>query len=189
MATSSLKTALLVIDMQNIFLPMTTLCLPNIIKLSNHFTQKGWPQYFTQHGHPESDFDEPITNQLVKKWGADGSIHKNTPDWELMPEVSKLVKESGGPVIPKDTYDAFVDTDLEERFRNDCVERVVIVGVRTELCCDTTGRSAFNRGWETWMVSNATGSVDYVQHEEGFKAWGYGYGDVLATEEVLRRLG
>jgi nicotinamidase-related amidase len=91
--------------------------------------------------------------------------------------------------VRKNVYDAFVGTDLEERLCRDKVERVVIVGVMTDCCCDTTGRSAFNRGWETWMVSDATGSASKEQHEAGLKAWGFGYGDVIDTEEVLRRLG
>jgi nicotinamidase-related amidase len=186
------NTALLVIDMQNVFLAMTKTCLPNIIKLSNHFAANGLPQYFTQHGHPDTDFQEPITNQLVKKWGVDGSIHYGTSDWKLIPAVEELVKKAGQDVdtdvVEKNVYDAFIGTDLEERLRKAKVDRVVIVGVMTDCCCDTTGRSAFNRGFETWMVSDATGSAHKTQHEAGLKAWGFGYGDVIDSKEVLRRL-
>lgn len=148
------KTALLVIDMQNFFLPMTATALPNIIKLSQCFSSKRWPQFFTQHGHPPSDFKEPITNQLVRKWGENGSLHINTPDWQLIPDVQRLVDEAtesgrvGQRVVAKKTYDAFLNTGLEERLREEGVERCVIVGVMTDCCCDTTGRSAFNRGFE-----------------------------------------
>ena len=90
--TTPLKTALLIIDMQNFFLPMTTTCLPNIIKLSRHFASKGWPQYFTQHGHPNEDFEEPVTNQLVRKWGKDGSLRVGTGEWELIGDVGGLVE-------------------------------------------------------------------------------------------------
>src|ERR1700712_4033462 len=90
------KTALLVIDMQNFFLPMTTTALPNITEISKHFSSRGWPQYFTQHGHPPSDFKEPITNQLVRKWGVDGSLHIDTPDWELIPDVQDLTQKGKG---------------------------------------------------------------------------------------------
>ncbi|KAF2242226.1 Isochorismatase hydrolase [Trematosphaeria pertusa] len=182
-----MKTALLVIDMQNFFLPMTTTALPNILKLSNFFTAHSWPQFFTQHGHPPADFAPPIRNQLVRKWGADGSLHTNTPDWELIPQIAELVRAAGAPVVPKNTYDAFLGTGLEERLKAESIERVVVVGVMTDCCCDTTGRGAFNRGWETWMVSDGTGSVG-EQHERGLKAWGFGYGDVITTEEVMGRL-
>ncbi|KAF1829163.1 Isochorismatase hydrolase [Decorospora gaudefroyi] len=186
-----MKTALLIIDMQNFFLPMTTDAFPKIIKLSNHFRDKGWPQYFTQHGHPPSDFKQPVTNQLVRKWGPENSIHVNTPDWELIPKVQDLMQQGNSvkELIPKNTYDGFEGTNLEEKLRKEGVQRVVIVGVMTDCCCDTTGRSAFCKGFETWLVSDATGSANKTQHEAGLKAWGFGFGDVIKTEEVLRRLG
>lgn len=183
------KTALLVIDMQNVFLPMTATALPNILSLSKLFSANRWPQFFTQHGHPPSHFELPITNQLVRKWGESGSIHINTPEWQLIPSIAELVRASQSPVIPKTTYDAFLYTDLEERLQKEGVERVVIVGVMTDCCCDTTGRGAFNRGFETWLVSDATGSASKAQHERGLKAWGFGYGDIITTEEVAARLG
>ncbi|KAF2009573.1 Isochorismatase hydrolase [Aaosphaeria arxii CBS 175.79] len=181
------KTALLIIDMQNIFLPMTTTSLPNVIKLSNHFSSRQYLQLFTQHGHPPSDFEPPITNQLVLKWGNSGSIHTNTPEWELIPSIKSLVT-SQSQVLPKNTYDGFLGTGLEEKLRAEGIERVIICGVMTDCCCDTTGRGAFNRGFETWMVSDATGSASKSQHERGLAAWGFGYGEVLTTAEVIKRL-
>ncbi|KAF2192984.1 Isochorismatase hydrolase [Zopfia rhizophila CBS 207.26] len=182
-----MKSALLVVDMQNIFLSMTTNSLPNVVKLSKFFSMNSYPQLFTQHGHPPSDFESPITNQLVKKWGVDGSIHTNTPNWELIPAIKSLVT-SETPVIPKNTYDAFLNTGLEEKLSELGVQRVVICGVMTDCCCDTSGRSAFNRGFETWMVGDATGSASKRQHERGLAAWEFGYGEVISTEEVIKRL-
>ncbi|KAF2269632.1 Isochorismatase hydrolase [Lojkania enalia] len=187
--------------MQNHFTSMTKTALPNIVKLTRFFNKHSQPVLFTQHGHPPADFEEPITNQLVRKWGISGSIHTGSEDWELMPQIQELVKveekrvaeEEGerakdGVIVPKNTYDAFLHTGLEERLRGMGVERVVICGVMTDCCCDTSGRSAFNRGFETWLVSDAMGSVVKRQHEAGLKGWGFGFGDVIATEEVIERL-
>ncbi|KAF2117048.1 Isochorismatase-like protein [Lophiotrema nucula] len=182
-----MKTALLIIDMQEFFLGMIEDKIGNIIKLSEHFSATSAPQIFTQHGHPPEDFEEPITNQLIRKWGESGSLHRGSDLWQLVPEVKKLVK-SEGDVVHKNVYDAFLFTDLEDRLRKLKVERVVICGVMTDCCCDTTGRGAFNRGFETWMVSDASGSVNKAQHEAGLKAWSYGYGEVLKTSEVIKKL-
>ncbi|KAF1962694.1 Isochorismatase hydrolase [Byssothecium circinans] len=189
--------------MQNSFAPMTTTALPNIVRLSQLFAQRGWPQYFTQHGHAARDFEEPVRNQLVRKWGVGGSIAVNSSEWEFMPAIRDLLaaatassQTSGSRVISKNVYDAFYGVvdgetrteELEGRLRSEGVGRVVIVGVMTDCCCDSTGRSAFNRGFETWLVSDATGSASKSQHERGLKAWGFGYGDVLTTEEAVGRL-
>jgi nicotinamidase-related amidase len=68
------------------------------------------------------------------------------------------------------------------------IEKVVVCGVMTDCCCDTTGRSTLNRGFETWMVSDGIGSKNVIQHERGLEVFTFAFGDVVDTEEVLRRL-
>lgn len=184
------KTALLIIDMQIFFSSMTTECLPNILTLSAFFRDHSMPQVFTQHGHSKLELAHPEQNQLVRKWGPEGSIAHGSKDWELMSQIVRAWEEAGKPeIVGKNTYDAFINTNLEERLREMGVERVVLCGVMTDCCCDTTGRAAFNRGFETWLVGDACGSVNRTQHERGLKVFGFGFGEVLPSREVLQRLG
>jgi nicotinamidase-related amidase len=53
---------------------------------------------------------------------------------------------------------------------------------------ETTARSAFNRGFETYLVSDACGANDPVLHEGTLRAIRAGFGEVLTTKEVLERL-
>lgn len=181
-----MATVLLIVDMQHIFLDMTTTALPNILNLSHHFQSSNLPLIFTQHGHSKEQLTPPYRNQLVRKWGPDGSIAIGSEDWEFLPEIEKLAK--GYPVVAKDTYDAFINTDLGERLEVGGVERVVVCGVMTDCCCDTTARSAFDRGYETWLVRDACGSANRKQHEAGLRGFGFAFGEVLTTEEVVKRL-
>ncbi|KAF1808499.1 Isochorismatase hydrolase [Eremomyces bilateralis CBS 781.70] len=182
-----MATALLMVDMQNAFLDMTKVALPNIVKLSQHFSSNSWPRIFTQHGHTREELTPPFKNQLVRKWGPDGSIAKGSLSWEFIPDIKQLIT-SDSPIIPKNTYDAFLGTDLEKRLHDLGVKRLVVCGVMTDCCCDTTARGAFNRGFETWLVSDATGTANKIQHERGLNAFGFAYGDVITTDEVLKRL-
>ncbi|OCK78509.1 Isochorismatase hydrolase [Lepidopterella palustris CBS 459.81] len=169
---SPTKTALIIIDMQNHFLPMTGLALPNIIKLNNFFASHSLPRIFTQHGHSVAELTPPFRNQLVRKWGLDNSIATG----------------SHSPVVAKNTYDAFLNTELDDVLRRGGVQRVVVCGVMTDCCCDTTARTAFNKGYETWLVKDATGSANETQHKRGLAAFGFAFGDVVDTDEVVRRL-
>jgi len=183
---TKMTTALLVIDMQRIFLDMTTTALPNILTLISHFKAHSLPLLFTQHGHSEAELTPPYKSQLVRKWGPNGSIATGTKDWELLPEIKKEAK--GQTIIAKDTYDAFINTNFTEVLHEKNVERIVVCGVMTDCCCDTTARSAFNRGWETWMVKDACGSANEKQHEAGLSGFGFACGGLVSTEEVLRKV-
>ena len=181
-----MATALLVVDMQHVFLGMTTLALPNILKLWDHFQSSHLPLIFTQHGHSKAELAAPYKNQLVRKWGPDGSIATGSRDWEFLPEIKKVAQHHR--VIPKNTYDAFLNTDLSDVIEKEAIERVVVCGVMTDCCCDTTARSAFNRGYETWRVQDACGSANRKQHEAGLRGFGFAFGEVLRTVDVIKRL-
>ncbi|KAL8961746.1 MAG: hypothetical protein Q9193_001744 [Seirophora villosa] len=182
-----MKTVLLVVDMQVVFTSMTHECLPNILKLDAHFKAHSLPRFFTQHGHTKEELTPPLKNQLVKRWGPDGSIAKGSHDWELMPDIAKAAKDC--PIIGKNTYDAFINTNLTDLLKEQAVERIVVCGVMTDCCVDTTARSAFNRGFETWLVKDASGTATKKQHESGLVGFGYAFGDVLETTEALEKLG
>ncbi|KAH8666732.1 Isochorismatase-like protein [Xylariales sp. PMI_506] len=181
-----MATALLIIDMQQFFDNMAKEATPNILKLHNCFSQNSLPIIFTQHGHPEEDFKRPVRNQLVRRWGAAGSIHRGSPDWELLPAIRGRVGDS--PVVAKNTYDAFIGTDLEELLGKLGVRRLVICGVMTDCCCESTARSAFNRGYETWLVGDACGSANEEQHQRSLDDFNFGYGPIRYTDQVVKKL-
>ncbi|RYO94683.1 hypothetical protein DL764_007796 [Monosporascus ibericus] len=179
-----MKTALLIIDMQNCFYDMAKEAMPNIKTLHSFFSETARPVIFTRQGHPESDLVPPYKNQLVRKWGPDGSIRRGSTDWQLIPEIQNLVGEDSD-VVDKNTYDAFVNTNLTSLLEDKGIERLVVCGVMTDCCCETTARSAFTRGWETWLVSDACGSVSKAQHERSLKSYDFGFGPTRMTREVL----
>ena len=182
-----MATALLIIDMQNLFLPMTGgTIIPNIKSLISHFRSRSLSCIFTQHGHSEAELTPPFKNQLVRKWGPDDSVKVGTDDWQLIPEIAAQVSSS--PVVGKNTYDTFINTKLANILQEQRVERVVVVGVMTDCCCDTTARSAFNRGYETWVLEDACGSANKRQHQAGLRGFEFGFGEVVKTQEVLDRI-
>ena len=91
-------------------------------------------------------------------------------------------------MVGKNTYDAFLNNDLEAQLKKGEVEKVVICGVLTDCCVETTAKSAFNRGFETWIAGDACGTATRQAHKESLSVFENYYESVLDTDEVTRRL-
>ena len=60
--------------------------------------------------------------------------------------------------VPKRRYSAFYATDLDLLLREQRIERLVLAGVKTNVCVRATAQDAFAGGFETWVVGPATNS-------------------------------
>lgn len=181
-----MKTALLVIDMQKYFSEMIDRPLPQIKLLNDFCNGTDRPVIFTQHGHTPDELIPPIKNQLIRKVGPENAIMVNTEEWELAPEIWKMARDA--PISRKNTYDAFMHTELEAMLRERGVERVLITGVMSDVCCDTTARSAFVRGFETWYISDACWTDTQEQHDRALANVDFLIGKVFTTSDAVAAL-
>jgi len=64
------------------------------------------------------------------------------------------------PVITKHLPGAFTNTALESELRDRGIERVIVSGFMTQMCCDTTTREAAHRGFAVTLLSDATAAME-----------------------------
>ena len=62
-------------------------------------------------------------------------------------------------LIEKTLPGSFTDTPLEAWLRERGIDTVAIAGYMTHMCCDTTARQAFHRGFNVEFLSDATGTL------------------------------
>lgn len=64
------------------------------------------------------------------------------------------------PIVIKRTPGSFFNTTLEELLKNRGIENIIITGMKTNHCCDTTTREASARGYKTFVISDCVRTFD-----------------------------
>jgi nicotinamidase-related amidase len=84
---------------------------------------------------------------------SDPGFRPGDPEVRLMDFLDRREHE---PLIVKNTRNAFTSTDLQQRLDALGVRKVVISGISTEQCCETTTRVAADLGYDVDFVTEAT---------------------------------
>jgi ureidoacrylate peracid hydrolase len=157
-----MTTALLVIDVQNIYAaadsPLHVATLPdsllNINALIRAFSKARRPVIYVRHVHRADGrdagrmFDFGGTTEPV-------SFVEGLPEAEYVPELA-IVPE--GLHITKRRYSCFEGTELDAILRTLGVDTVAICGYMTNFCCDSTARAAHDRDYFVEFIADATGA-------------------------------
>jgi ureidoacrylate peracid hydrolase len=93
----------------------------------------------------------------------------------------------GDPIVTKHRYDAFYKTDLETILRANGVRTVVMTGVSTNVCVETTARAAFIRDYYVVLVADGTAAYSTEEHDKSLKDIDRFFGEVT-TIAALRAI-
>jgi biuret amidohydrolase len=105
--------------------------------------------------------------------------------------IPELYPKDGEPVIDKPGKGAFWATDLHAVLHNRGIKQLIVTGVTTEVCVNTTVREANDRGYECLVPSDCVGSYFPEFQEMGLKmikAQGGIFGWVTTSKEILAAL-
>ncbi len=97
-----------------------------------------------------------------------------------------------GEVIatPHKTFDALHGTDLGTQLRQRSVERIILCGLTTNTCVDSTGRDATEQGFEVTFVSDAVATFSMEMHKATIELnWPRYAAHVRTTDELLKAMG
>lgn len=139
------STALLIIDVQEAMFSYPDLKLHDeegvmerIISLLHKARLAGVPIVYVQHTD-----DEEYT--------------KGLPTWEIS---HRITPQDGEVIVEKPTWDAFHRTELQEKLQKLGITNLVICGMQSEFCLDTTIRRAYSMGYSSVLVRDAHSTFD-----------------------------
>lgn len=201
--------ALIIIDMQRDFLEpggfgdalgndvsLLRAIVPTLQKLLAAFRAKQLPIFHTVEGH-QPDLSDCPPSKLNRgkgslKIGDPGPMGRilvlGEPGNGIIPELAPL---PGEVVIPKPGKGAFYHTPLASLLEEKGITHLIITGVTTEVCVQTTMREANDRGYECLLVEDATESyspefkqatIEMVRAQGGIIGW------TTKAEEIIKAL-
>ncbi|KAH7300793.1 hypothetical protein KP509_24G078700 [Ceratopteris richardii] len=170
-----MQAALLVIDMQEYFRGIAAPIISAIQSTISTCRAAGIPVVYTRHAHKS-----PSDYGMLGEWWPD-LIHDGTPEAELIPEVGKNEDDK---LVHKHTYSAFYGTDLESFLKQHGKTEVIISGVMTNLCCETSAREAFVRGFRVFFSTDATATSDEELHSSTLKNMAYGFAYLVDCKKL-----
>ena len=190
------QTALVIVDMQNCFLhregtfgklgvDMSLLqeAIPGCVTLAAGARSSGIPVIHV-HTTWRPDYLDAglIWNELKRPMRDAGALVAGSWDACI---VDDLAPEPDDFVVVKHRYSAFHGTDLEVLLSSLWIRSVVICGVTTNICIESTARDAAQRNYRTYVVRDATAEVDPAKHEHALSTLEYAFCRVVASDDVL----
>lgn len=192
------KVALLVIDMQRDFIEeggfgaalgndvsRLRAIIPTVARLLDGFRAAGLPVLHTRECHAPDLSDCPPAKRLrgapSLRIGDPGPMGRiliaGEPGAEILPELAPLPGET---VIDKPGKGAFYATDLQRILQARGITQLIVAGVTTEVCVQTTMREANDRGYDCVLAQDATESyfpafktatVEMIVAQGGIVGW------------------
>ncbi|POO03562.1 Isochorismatase-like [Trema orientale] len=175
--------ALLVIDIQNYFSATAKPIIPKVLATIRLCRRASIPVIFIRHCHKS-----PADHGLLPEWWNGHVLLDGTPDSELMPDLDHDIRPKDDVILEKTTYGAFQSTRLEEVLRERGVEEVIVTGVNTNVCCETTSREAFMRGFRVFFSTDATATADAELHEAALKNMAFAFAYLVDCERLQEGL-
>lgn len=190
------RTALFVCDMQNGFIKpggsIGKLGLPTgrtdapiapISELLAAFHAAGAPVVYSQMWLRADYQDAGILAQAFPPLQGLGHCVAGSWDAAIIDELAPLARDI---VVRKTRWDAFQGTNLEMILRGLGVDTLVMTGIATNVCVETTVRAAFVRDFRTLLAVDATASYTEAMEKQSLEAMGFGFATLTSTAAVLQ---
>lgn len=170
------------------YIPQLRQAIENSQRLLTHFRECRREVVYTRHGallpdgrdmiarRRQRDTDSIELTERPTLWSKGSFEHEIVA--ELQPRDTELV-------IDKNASSPFNGTGIDQLLRNLGLETLVVTGMATDMCVETTARDAADRGYNVIVVEDATATFFPEHHQAALSALARVYAQVMTTDQVL----
>lgn len=186
--------ALLVVDVQNDFVSpegsagrrgedvsASVAMVPRLIRLIEEGRRVGLTTVYIKTTHSEWT-DTPSWIYRSSQKGGLSTCREGTWGAEFYEGISPLPSER---VVIKHRYSAFINTDLNTVLKAKGVESVLVTGVATNVCVETTARDAYMYDYYVTMVSDCAAAYEPKLHEATLENIRRHFGLAASSQEIM----
>ncbi|MCH2210549.1 MAG: cysteine hydrolase [Fuerstiella sp.] len=178
-------------DVAEYYVPRIRHSISNAQRLLNEFRKMQRNVIYTRHGALLPDGRDMIARR--QRRDADARDQSDRPtlwpkgsrEHQIVDELTPLDDEL---VIDKNSSSPFNGTGIDQLLRNLNVETLVVTGMATDMCVETTARNAGDRGYNVIVVEDAVATFFEEHHYAALSAMARVYTQVWTTDRVLREL-
>ena len=179
-------------EIAHYFFPrLRSLVVPNNRRLLDFFRHNDLRIVYLTVGPelPDGSDLSPIIKRRVSQRQAEGQpvtvFRKGTFEHSI---IEELKPQEGELVVNKTSFGAFNSTGIDRFLANMGIESLVITGVATDVCVETTARDAADRGYNCILVEDACATFNQASHEAALCSFARSFGMVESTGEVIAEL-
>lgn len=189
------KSALIIIDMQNAFISKkgslslmgldtsrTTKVIEPIITLKKEFKKHGRPIIYLQHIHRPDLADAGLISKVFPKIMDLGHCFEGSWDAKI---IDELAPEDNDYIVKKHRFSGFYNTQLEDVLRSLDVNILVVTGIATNVCVESTVRDAFYRDYNVFVPKETTASFTEDLEKGSFANFNFAFARVLSQDDMI----
>lgn len=183
------KTALVIIDLQKMILARDTKphsadqVVDRNAKLADAVRSAGG-LVVCVHVSFSPDFQDRLTQTTDQP--AIGGTPQPGYD-EIAPELKPAAERT--ITVRKRQWGAFHGTDLDMQLRRRGIDTILLTGISTNIGVESTARSAYEHGYQLYLVTDAMACMSVEEHDHTIKHIFPRIGHVCSSDEVMGRLG
>jgi nicotinamidase-related amidase len=165
--------------------------IPNTRRLLDAFRADGREVIFTRHGALLPDGRDMILRRRRRDVDALETTHRphlwsrGTFEHQIIEPLAPLPHEL---IIDKNASSAFNGSAIDQLLRNMGLDTLVVAGMATDMCVETTSRDAADRGYNVIVVEDATATFCEAHHHAALSALARVFAQVQDTEWVISTL-